>query len=129
MCIRIEAQPVMHSLRNTQGTIGAGLKPPRRRSGVRAGLSVVRGDSGKDVRQNVDQDRTAPTRACPRGAQDSQANREDLFIFDPHELVSCGEADAVAIAGHRGGGLSSGDEPLDTNAPHDDGKTPLGFGF
>ena len=29
-----------------------------------------------------------PTGACPRGAQDSQANRDDLFIFDPHELVS-----------------------------------------
>ena len=40
----------------------------------------------------------APFRACPRGAQDSQANRDDLFIFDPHELVSCGEADSAAIA-------------------------------
>jgi hypothetical protein len=32
------------------------------RVGERAGLSVVRGDSGNDVRQNVDQDRTAPHR-------------------------------------------------------------------
>jgi hypothetical protein len=30
----------------------------------------------------------APTGACPRGAQDSQANRDHLLIFDPHELVS-----------------------------------------
>ena len=29
-----------------------------------------------------------PTGACPRGAQDSQANRDHLLIFDPHELVS-----------------------------------------
>ena len=32
------------------------------RVGERAGLSVVRSDSGNDVRQNVDQDRTAPHR-------------------------------------------------------------------
>jgi hypothetical protein len=32
------------------------------RVGERAGLSVVRGDSGNDVRQNVAQDRTAPHR-------------------------------------------------------------------
>jgi hypothetical protein len=32
------------------------------RVGERAGLSVVRGDSGNDVRHNVDQDRTAPHR-------------------------------------------------------------------
>jgi hypothetical protein len=30
----------------------------------------------------------APTGACPRGAQDSQANRDDLFVVDAHELVS-----------------------------------------
>jgi hypothetical protein len=30
----------------------------------------------------------APTGACPRGAEESQANRDRLLIFDPHELVS-----------------------------------------
>jgi hypothetical protein len=30
----------------------------------------------------------APIGACPRRAQDSQANRDGLFIIDPHELVS-----------------------------------------
>jgi hypothetical protein len=57
------------------------------RVGERAGLSVVRGDSGNDVRQNVAQDRTAPQRnaaedlgqivlATRRGRNRSQGNRE-----------------------------------------------------